>query len=218
MIVIEGWDNGTFSGVLGCQDAPLNNARTSTWFEKTGEEGSMYAYTSWKTSLFVGLLGATYGYLNTEDDTNITIPTEGGEAAINVEAMLRSVDAESGAPTYRLFIDEVISDSELDDETGLPTWLQIGIGNVNESGTEFTIGFAADALPTGIEGRQATIVFMQEGAKLEVTVTQGKATGVNVTTKTVKTSNAAMFNLAGQRVNKNFKGLVVKDGQKFMNK
>ena len=59
---------------------------------------------------------------------------------------------------------------------------------------------------------------MQEGAKLEVTVTQGKATGVNVTTKTVKTSNAAMFNLAGQRVNKNFKGLVVKDGQKFMNK
>ena len=218
MIVIEGWDNGTFSGVLGCQDAPLNNARTSTWFEKTGEEGSMYAYTTWKTSLFVGLLGATYGYLNTEDDTNITIPTEGGEAAINVEAMLRSVDAESGAPTYRLFIDEVISDSELDDETGLPTWLQIGIGNVNESGTEFTIGFAADALPTGIEGRQATIVFMQEGAKLEVTVTQGKATGVNVTTKTVKTSNAAMFNLAGQRVNKNFKGLVVKDGQKFMNK
>ncbi len=218
MIVIEGWDNGTFSGVLGCQDAPLNNARTSTWFEKTGEEGSMYAYTTWKTSLFVGLLGATYGYLNTEDDTNITIPTEGGEAAINVEAMLRSVDAESGAPTYRLFIDEVISDSELDDETGLPTWLQIGIGNVNESGTEFTIVFAADALPTGIEGRQATIVFMQEGAKLEVTVTQGKATGVNVTTKTVKTSNAAMFNLAGQRVNKNFKGLVVKDGQKFMNK
>ena len=218
MIVIEGWDNGSFSGVLGCQDAPLANARTSTWFEKTGEEGSMYSYTSWKTSLFVGLLGATYGYLNTEDNTNITIPNEGGEATVNVAAMLRSVDSETGAYTYRLFIDDVITDSEVDPETGLPSWLQIGIGNVNESGTEFTLGFQAEALPSGVEGRKVTIVFMQEGALLPITIAQGNATGISVTTKTVKNVETPAYNLAGQRVNKNFKGLVVKDGAKFLNK
>lgn len=217
MIVIEGWDNGSFSGVLGSQDKPLDNARTSTWFEMQGEEGSMYSYTSWKTSLFVGLLGATYGYLNTADDTNITLPAEGGEASVNVEAMLRSVN-ESGAYDVRLFIEDVVTASELDPETGLPAWLQIGIGNISESATEFTLAFQAEALPAGVDGRQATIVFMQEGARLIVTVTQGNATGISVTTKTVKNVETPAFNLAGQRVNKNFKGLVVKDGRKFMNK
>jgi hypothetical protein len=30
--------------------------------------------------------------------------------------------------------------------------------------------------------------------------------------------NAAMYNAAGQRVNKNFKGMVIMNGKKFMNK
>ena len=120
--------------------------------------------------------------------------------------------AEQGYKT-RLFLDETVTDNKI------PEWLSVGFANEDyDENYTFDLVFSADALPAGVEGRQVTLVFMQEGAKLEVTVTQGKATGVNVTTKTVKTSNAAMFNLAGQRVNKDFKGLVVKDGQKFMNK
>ena len=38
------------------------------------------------------------------------------------------------------------------------------------------------------------------------------------TTKTVKNVETPAYNLAGQRVNKDFKGLVVKDGAKFLNK
>lgn len=38
----------------------------------------------------------------------------------------------------------------------------------------------------------------------------------NVTTK--KNSSAAIYNIAGQKVDKNFKGLVIKEGKKFMNK
>ena len=38
----------------------------------------------------------------------------------------------------------------------------------------------------------------------------------NVTAK--KNSSAVIYNIAGQKVDKNFKGLVVKDGKKFMNK
>ncbi len=43
-------------------------------------------------------------------------------------------------------------------------------------------------------------------------------TGIEtVTAKTAKTS-AVLYNIAGQRVNKNYKGLVVKEGKKFVNK
>ena len=42
-------------------------------------------------------------------------------------------------------------------------------------------------------------------------------TGIENVTKNVKSSNVT-YNLAGQRVSKDFKGIVVKDGKKFMNK
>ena len=43
-------------------------------------------------------------------------------------------------------------------------------------------------------------------------------TGINnVIINTGKTSSA-IYNLAGQKVNNNFKGIVVKDGKKFVNK
>ncbi len=217
IIVIEGWDNGTFSGVLGCQDAPLDNARISTWFEMTGEEGKMYSYTSWKTSLFVGLLGATYGYLHTDSETNITMPVAGGEASVNVSAMLRSV-TEEGAYEPRIFIENIDSDTEISEETGLPAWLSIATANVNETADKFDLKFTAEALPDGIEGRYATIIFYQEGAQLKVNITQGNATGIAATKAEVKAGNAQMFNIAGQRVNNDYKGLVIKNGRKFMNK
>ncbi|MBQ9678919.1 MAG: hypothetical protein IJV44_12360 [Prevotella sp.] len=211
VIVIEGWNNGTFSGVLGSQDAPLDNARTSTWFEMAGEDGTMYAYTSWKTSLFVGLMGATYGYLDTEDSKDITIPEAGGTVSIKVHPMYCNDEADETGSKTRLWLDEYVEDNDI------PEWLQVGFANEDYDETfTFDLVFQAEALPAGTEGRQATITFMQEGAKLEVTVTQGTVTGINVTTKTVKTGNTPAYNLAGQRVNKNFKGIVVKDGKKFV--
>jgi hypothetical protein len=42
--------------------------------------------------------------------------------------------------------------------------------------------------------------------------------GINTIKNDIGNANAAIFNVAGQRVNNNYKGLVVKDGRKFMNK
>ncbi len=217
VIVIEGWDNKTFSGVLGSQDAPLDNARTSTWFEMTGEEGSMYSYTTWKTSLFVGFLGATYGYLHTTDNTTINVATTGGDATINVEAMMRS-QTEEQTSEPRLFVDNITMDesSSINEETGLPSWLNVEVVNVSEDAYKFGIKFTASALPTEITGRYATITFMQEGALLPVTIVQGEnLTGVE-SVKAVKAENGTAYNLAGQRVSDSFKGLVIKDGKKMM--
>jgi len=214
-IVVEGWDNGSFSGRFLSQDNPLEDAATSTWFEKTGEEGKMYAYTSWKTALFIGLMDATYGYLYTEDDTNLVIPEVGGEASIHVYPMFSNGEeaaAELGYKT-RLFLDETVEGNEI------PEWLQIGIANEEYTEEEYAFDLIAqaEALPAGVEGRQATIVFYQEGARLTVTVTQGTVSGISSTKATVKVEKATpMYNLAGQRVNSNFKGLVVKDGKKYV--
>ena len=214
-VVIEGWDNGSFSGRLLSQEEPLADASTSTWFEKTGEEGKMYSYTSWKTALFIGLMDATYGFLYTEDSKDITLPVEGGQAAIKVHPMYSNGDETAQELGYktRLFLDETVAGNEI------PEWLSVGFANEDyDENYTFDLVFSADALPAGVEGRQATITFWQEGARLEVTVTQGTVTGINVTTKTVKNVETPAYNLAGQRVNKNFKGLVVKDGAKFLNK
>ena len=48
--------------------------------------------------------------------------------------------------------------------------------------------------------------------------TAGGADGIANVAATAKAENARMFNLAGQEVGKNFKGIVVVNGKKFMNK
>ena len=208
VIVIEGWDNGTFTGVLGSQDAPLDNARASTWFEMSGEEGSMYSYTSWKTSLFVGLLGATSGWLYTEDDTNVSIPATGEAVSIKVRPMYCNIDpAEDGSLT-RLWIDDSSDD--------VPEWLTVGFANEDYADTfTFDLVFQADPLPAGAESRSATIVLVQEGAKLTVTVTQEAGeTGIATVTKTA--TDGKLYNLSGRQVKPNHKGLVVRNGKKFI--
>ncbi len=210
VIVIEGWDNGTFSGVLGSQDSPLSNARPSTWFELSSEPGSMYSYSSWNTSLFVGLLGATYGYLHTDDNTNMVVPIEGGNTSIKVHPMyINSEEASGELGQTRLFLDETIEGNDI------PEWLTINIANEDYDDTyTFDLVAEAEALPAGVTGRLATITFMQEGARLTITVSQGDVTGI--TTTTLAVDDASLYNLAGQRVNANYKGLVVKDGKKVL--
>ena len=46
----------------------------------------------------------------------------------------------------------------------------------------------------------------------------GVTTGVNGITTDEADINAPVFNLAGQRVNGNFKGVVIQNGRKFMNR
>lgn len=215
VIEIDGWDNGTFKGILASLDWDVTTSSLqSTYFTLTGEETDLRAFNGWNNTLFIGLNDATTGYLYTTDATDIKIDNAGGEATVNVEAMLRSVNSETGAYDYRLFIDEILVDGESVEE--VPEWLTIGVGNISESGTEFTLAFQAAALPEGVAGRTVTVKFMQEGAFLTVNLTQGEPTGIS-TVKTTKLNGKSLnYNLAGQRVGQGYKGLVIKDGQKMI--
>ncbi len=46
----------------------------------------------------------------------------------------------------------------------------------------------------------------------------GTDTGINEVATSTKNANAPMFNMAGQRVSNNFKGLMIQNGKKFINK
>lgn len=210
-VVTEGWDNETFAGKPLAFTSKSLGGFSNTYAILPSQE--TYEGNGWSGTFdaMIGFEDAVYGYLYTEDSKDITLPVEGGQATITVHPMYSNIEANEQGSKTRLFLDETIEGNDI------PEWLAVGFTNEDyDENYTFDLAFAADALPEGIEGRKATLVFMQEGAKLEVTVTQGKATGVNVTTKTVKTSNTPMFNLAGQRVDKNYKGIVIKNGNKFI--
>ncbi|MBP5338938.1 MAG: dockerin type I repeat-containing protein [Prevotella sp.] len=186
-IVIDGWDNGTFKGVLGNQEYS-NNEITSTWFQTIGQE-RMRSYGGGWPTLFIGLKDATYGYLYTEDNTDLQFAANGGEATIHIDPMYYTVDEETEEPTYSLSIEKITVDGEEEEE--IPEWLTIEIANedyttatdIDEDGEEyeyFVNGIdydmivTAEEMPEDVKSRKVEIVFMQTGARLKVTVTQGE--------------------------------------------
>lgn len=230
VIVIEGWDNGTFSGVLGSQEHNFNEI-TSTWFQATGET-RMRSYGGGWPQLFIGLLDATYGYLYTEDDTDLLFAKDGGTSSIHVDPMYYSTDDETSEPTYLLNIESILVDGEEVEE--VPEWLTIEVANEdyttatetddegNEyeyfvNGIDYDLVFTTQALPEGVENRACQLVFMQTGAKLTVTVTQDiDPDGICTVVEKTPIKNSRAYNVAGQQVGKNYKGVVVKDGKKFL--
>lgn len=83
------------------------------------------------------------------------------------------------------------------------------------------------ALPTGVTGRTAKLIIHGKAdiaCPTYVYVLQGDAaesTGINSAVAFDGKSNlenASMFNLSGQKVGKNYKGIVIQNGKKFFNK
>ena len=185
VIVIEGWDNGTFSGVLGSQEYNFNE-NTSTWFQATGET-RLRSYSGGWPQLFIGLLDATYGYLYTDDDTNLIFAKEGGTSTIHIDPMCYSIDDETLKPTYNLHIDSVFENGKVVDD--IPEWVSFNVANedyttateIDDNGQEYTyfvngidydLQIKVEVLPEGVRSRTAQIVFFQAGAKLNITINQ----------------------------------------------
>ena len=179
-IVIEGWDNGTFecySLIDGCEFGDVAN----TYFIQTGdEEQAIYHFVSSTgyQHLDIGISGG-WGYLHTEDSTDLAFNKDGGSSTIHVDPMLYSTDDETGEPTYSLFVESVTEDGEEADE--IPEWVSVEIANEDYSkdeegnfikGIDYDMVVTTEALPEGVESRTCQIVFMQTGAKLTVTITQ----------------------------------------------
>lgn len=79
-----------------------------------------------------------------------------------------------------------------------------------------------DALPEGVSGRSCTLTVHGTGVEstYPIEILQGDAvpTAVNGVKVNTSASNNATYNVAGQRVAEGTKGLVIRDGKKYMNK
>lgn len=184
-LVFEGWDNNTFQcyplvdGYEG-RDNSLNNS----YFLQTGDEDEhAWRWVNDFSHLMTGIYGG-YGYLYTEDNTDLTFGADGGAASIHVHPMLYS-QAQDGTISPRLFIDSIIIDGEPFefeyDEDGnplnedeFPDWFSFGFSTEDYEGSDYDLIFATAALPEGVTNRTLEIVFMQEGALLKVNITQGE--------------------------------------------
>lgn len=194
-IVIEGWDNETFSAIpMGEYDD--NGVGTHSIYYQLQGDDAIYCKTSYYSHLYCGFNSAIYGYLHTDDATTFQFGKEGGAGSMHVTPMLynMSTDSETGTktPSARIWLESVTIDGEpleieVDEETGednLPEWLGITIANLNQEtetdGTNvYPVSIDYDLVVgvaelTDADKRQVELVFMQEGARLKVTINQGE--------------------------------------------
>ena len=82
------------------------------------------------------------------------------------------------------------------------------------------IVMTAEALPDGVDGRYATVYVFGPAAELSFVVKQGEVTAIKGVT--VKEENSkfagATYNLAGQKVGADYKGIVIENGKKVVKK
>lgn len=153
-----------------------------------------------------------------------TITTEGKDGKYNVGAIY--------ATTHYPWMDEFgIEQYQLINK---PDWLKY---TVDESARMYTdpqnsqlvyntgevhLSFTCDPLPEGVTGRTAYMHIEGAGvySKNPIIILQGDsnvADAINNVDATVKKNNFT-YNLAGQRVNDDYKGIVIKNGKKMVNK
>lgn len=109
-----------------------------------------------------------------------------------------------------------------------PSWIEALNTEEQTDGTVY-VSVKCSALPNGVKGRGTKIYFSGKGytSTTPLYVLQGDytkeqvdaVTGISVVeSNNAKNTNSNIFNLAGQQVGKDYKGIVVKDGKKFIRK
>lgn len=76
----------------------------------------------------------------------------------------------------------------------------------------------AAALPADQSGRTGDVTFTLYGKQVKVTVTQGATDGISSVENNATAKDNVIYNISGQKVNDGYKGLVIKNGKKFINK
>jgi len=166
-----------------------------------------------------------------DQDLNQQIaPAAGGETASKAEA------GAEGHPAYVYTNYPFLEDGEDAGNyelEGVPTWAS---AKIDPTGYEYQIGtdneirglhmiwFEAEALPAGETGRWAEVKVKSAfgiTAAPSLFILQGDAqvpTGVKAIKFDADGKFVATYNMSGKRVNENAKGIIIRDGKKFINK
>ena len=96
-----------------------------------------------------------------------------------------------------------------------PEWIETVLDASGYAESGYVLAqFTAAALPADVAGRQGVVTINADGYLLDIVINQGEVTGVeNVVAPSF---NGKTYNLLGVEVDENYKGIVIKNGQKFI--
>lgn len=107
-------------------------------------------------------------------------------------------------------------------------WIQSLTAEYNEDLDMYEVSATCDALPEGAKryakihvvgrGAESSDIYVLQGMTIDEAMAEEAANGINNATATVKAQANGTFNLAGQRVNKEFKGVAIQNGKKVIKK
>jgi hypothetical protein len=133
----------------------------------------------------------------------LVAPVEGGVA----------MDGEYGAIALLSNVADVESNWIFD----APEWLELAYDESTWNQYGYVAAqVTAAALPAGETGRQGIITVEADGYVCEIVVNQGEVVNTSVENVVAPEFNGKTFNLLGVEVDENYKGIVIKNGQKFI--
>ena len=98
-----------------------------------------------------------------------------------------------------------------------PEWIETELDfSTYAEGGYVQAQFTAAALPEGETGRQGIVTINADGYLLDIVINQGEVVNAGVENVTAPVFNGKTFNLLGVEVDENYKGIVIKNGQKFI--
>ena len=104
-------------------------------------------------------------------------------------------------------------------KVNVPSWLGLDFEDQTGSGVGYSVNaiFNVEPLPDGVDHREATIRFAYPGAYLDYKVTQNQIT-TDITRVNVDAdaADAPTFNMMGQRVSPDTKGVLIRGGKKVI--
>lgn len=196
--------------------------------------GSLYAGTMTQAYGFHGVFDYIDGFETAtsssgtiENFNTLIVPTTGtttgsdvtnmGMSSINYTQLYTAFDYTDGEGNDNYYV------------VDLPEWLQIKVEKITPSENTPYYHYAkvtvtsAEALPSGTKGRYAKLYFEGKGytSKTPIIIKQGEVEVDGIESVAINNQNASVmsnkfYNLSGQEVSKEYKGIVINNGKKFM--
>lgn len=204
-VVFDGWNNGTFSAYM-ISEYCFDGSDMLSYYINMENSDEILHLSGFYNHIVQGFV-CTYGFLHTEDSTDLIFDGEGGTQTISIYPLFCDTDSD-GNPTTTLALE---GDSEI------PDWVEVEITNEDyTTGWGFDLEITAEELPSDVDTRSGSFRLYQPGAYIDITVTQNASGGISSTfvdeAKPVVTvdgdnivvcgnaSGAELYNMAGQKV------------------
>lgn len=96
-------------------------------------------------------------------------------------------------------------------------WIELGIASTDywEDYGYLVVTFETEALPDGVDAREGHATIFADGAEIEFTIRQGEGGPTAIENVNFKT-NGKSYNVLGVEVGEDYKGVIIRDGQKFI--